>query len=256
LAWLWDSAVRPVLGELGLLSLHTKPTRLPRIRWLTSGLLGMTPLHAAGRDWGHSDENTDSHVVSCYISTLKALGYVLEQEKAQLSKRKDGAFLGVAMPTTKGMPDLNDISNRLRSIQDAMSLTGTRSLGILNTPTKFEVLQKLEDCTIVHFACHAESKSDDPSNSCLYLREDSSGQAEALTVRDLSNITLNISQLAYLSACSTAEKSPGRFVDESITIANAFQLLGFSSVVGTLWEADADAADQLVQLFYNSLMRK
>lgn len=43
-------------------------------------------------------------------------------------------------------------------------------------------------------------------------------------------------QLAYLSACSTAEDKVMKFTVENIHIAAAFQLPGFPHVIGTLWE--------------------
>jgi tetratricopeptide (TPR) repeat protein len=50
LKWLWDAVVHPVLQDLGCLQ-SSKPATLPRVWWVTSGLLGMAPFHAVGSNW-------------------------------------------------------------------------------------------------------------------------------------------------------------------------------------------------------------
>ncbi|MCJ1251060.1 hypothetical protein MMC30_008291 [Trapelia coarctata] len=60
-------------------------------------------------------------------------------------------------------------------------------------------------------------------------------------------------QIAYLSACSTAEIKVRNLADESIHLANAFQLAGFTNVIGTLWAADDNAAVEIASKFYEGL---
>ena len=59
---------------------------------------------------------------------------------------------------------------------------------------------------------------------------------DPLRVADLQ--TMNLRQhspfLAYLSACGTGEMKENRLVDESIHLISAYQLAGFSHVIGTL----------------------
>lgn len=61
-------------------------------------------------------------------------------------------------------------------------------------------------------------------------------------------------QLAYLSACSTAENLAEELVDEVIHTASSFQLLGFPHVIGTLWEAGNSGAIKIAEEFYGSLI--
>jgi CHAT domain len=61
--------------------------------------------------------------------------------------------------------------------------------------------------------------------------------------------------LAYLSACSTARNSVLELSFESIHIVNAFQLLGFAHVIGTLWQANDDAAALVAKSFYRELFK-
>src|SRR5437762_8621394 len=73
--------VRPVLQQLGFYSAGqprnaSSPSsvdELPKIQWVTAGVLGMMPLHAAGHHDASSTENTLSHVVSSYTTTVTSL---------------------------------------------------------------------------------------------------------------------------------------------------------------------------------------
>lgn len=71
-----------------------------------------------------------------------------------------------------------------------------------------------------------------------------------LTIEGLAAIDLPETQLASLSACSTAENKTMDLVDENLHIAAAFQLVGFPQVIGTLLEAQDWAARKTVSKFY------
>lgn len=62
-------------------------------------------------------------------------------------------------------------------------------------------------------------------------------------------------QLAYLSACSTAENSAEQLVDEIIHSASGFQLIGFMHVIGTLWETGNKDALEVAENFYKALIQ-
>jgi len=251
LSWLWDVAVRPVLADLTLLDPDPSGLLLPQIWWVTAGPLGMMPLHAAGSNWIDSTENTAGHVVSCYIPTVKALSYV-HDKVARRPKDLVRSFTCIAVPKTKGKADLDGVIDRMSHVQALLGRSGITKQTILDSPSKEELLAQLQDASLIHFACHATSDTDDPSNSRLYLRADKNGEPECLTVRDLGGVQLHHSQpgLAYLSACSTSESVAESLADEALNIANAFQLLGFPHVIGTLWEAEVDAANRLADSFY------
>ena len=68
LKWLWEAAVKPVLTDLKLIT--DRPVYpLPRIWWVTSGLLGLAPLHAAGT----SNMWTSDFVISSYVTNIRSL---------------------------------------------------------------------------------------------------------------------------------------------------------------------------------------
>jgi hypothetical protein len=253
LKWLWNVAVHPILKDLNLLS-SKKPERLPRIWWVTAGLMGLTPLHAAGQKWGKSTENTASHVVSSYIPTFKALAFA-RQSSPKSTGWDSQRFLIVTMPETTGKPNL-DVMSEAHAIQESIKATGVPEPEVLNTPSKDDVLMKLPHSTIVHFACHGKSDTMDPSNSGLLLADGPNNSPDILTVRDLDATTLDGAHLAFLSACSTAENHSVELLDEVIHLSSAFLLVGFPHVIGTMWKANDEAANHLCRSFYRELARK
>jgi CHAT domain-containing protein len=73
-----------------------------------------------------------------------------------------------------------------------------------------------------------------------------------LTMKELGALDLAEAELAYLSACSTAQTAQ-RIPDESIHVAAAFHLAGFRHVIGSLWPIDDGVAAEAARLFYAAL---
>ncbi|KAF5227891.1 hypothetical protein FANTH_14655 [Fusarium anthophilum] len=75
LVWLWDVAVLPVLKHLGCYTSEapSPTTQLTRIHWLTSNIMGLMPLHAAGHHDEDSTDNAISNVMSSYATTILSL---------------------------------------------------------------------------------------------------------------------------------------------------------------------------------------
>jgi CHAT domain-containing protein len=167
----------------------------------------------------------------------------------------------VAMPTTPGVDGRLDFvpaeADRLLGLLPEPTLLtepdapdpGSAPAGPL--PTRENVLKLLSSCTIAHFACHGISDSADPSRSRLLLHDH---VTDPLTVAALAPIRFDHARLAYLSACETALTRDTRLVDEAINLATAFQLAGYSHVIGTLWAVDDDATVlRIAETFYSGL---
>jgi tetratricopeptide (TPR) repeat protein len=247
LKWLWDAAIKPILEELDLLQTTTVEncSELPRIWWVTSGILGLFPIHAAGHTWGDSLENTMSHVVSSYIPTIKALEYAREKA-ANATPPQDCKALIVAMKETTGKEPL-DIDEEILLVK---KFTACQPL---ISPRKAAVMRGLRDSNIAHFACHGEADPVHPRKSTLYIADGEDNKPEKITVEDLATVDLPNAQLAYLSACSTAENKVMQLAEENLHMAAAFQLIGFPQVIGTLWEAKDWAARKVASKFYNQV---
>lgn len=241
LLWLWDAAVEPVLETLKL-------NADGRIWWIGVGKLAMAPFHAAGDHSPGSTRNTLNRAISSYIPTIKALSYSREKNLELLGR--DSRLLLVTMPTTPGNKALK---NATQEADDIISVVGDRAAQ-LKHPSTASVLEKLPSHRAIHFACHGVSDPNNPSNShLLLLKADDSGTVDRLTVRDIANKNIKNAQLAYLSACSTADNASFALADESIHIASGFQLAGFSHVLATLWESNDIACRQVAGEFYSLL---
>ena len=112
------------------------------------------------------------------------------------------------------------------------------------------VVTAVSDRSLAHFACHAVSDEDDPSSSHLVLYDH---ETRPLTVADIIRCATDAAELAFLSACSTAQTSPG-LPHEALHITSAFQVAGFPQVVGTLWPVKDSAAAEIVGDFYARYM--
>ncbi|KAK4663208.1 hypothetical protein QC763_606610 [Podospora pseudopauciseta] len=241
LYWLWNVAARPILDELRA---HLGDSK--RVWWITSGLAGRAPLHAAGSHGFNSTENTLSHVISSYISSLKALRYA-RQAATSVNAQPKRSMLLVTMqknPPPHCKLDTRHEENVIRSVfgQDMLHL---------EHPDPELVLKEIPTCSFVHFACHGASFSSDPSRSGLLLIKD--GKAAMLTVAQLEEVDTEQAAVAYLSACSTAQQTEGKLADEAIHLGNTFQALGFQHVIGTMWGANDKAAGDVAKRFYAKL---
>ena len=267
LEWLWDAAAGPVLDALGLDG--GSGADLPRVWWVTGGMLGMLPLHAAGhhRDGGPS---VMDRVVSSCTPTIRALRHARRSIAPG-----GGRTLIVAMPETPDQDPLPNAAAEAALLHERMP----DALTLIGSATRAQVLAALPECSIAHFACHGVSDLADPSDSRLLLADH---DGAPFTVAGLTSVNLERAELAYLSACSTALMSvvtlgsveldpalraelPGLaaavpaanqnadLVDEAIHLSSAFQLAGFRHVVSTLWEIDDVVAVRLADDFYAGL---
>jgi CHAT domain-containing protein len=236
LLWLWDVAVKPVLDT-------TKLTETRRIWWITNGLMALAPIHAAGDHSRGSQENTLSRAISSYISSFKALSYARRTRAPVLQPRK---VLLVTMPSTPGHQSL-DVRAETQIIQSSF---GSR-VATKEQPTGAEVLSHMPHYSIVHFACHGYLSTLSPSDSGLIFAQGS--KSEVLPISSIERISTSNAEIAFLSACSTAELSFGSHIDEAINLANCFQILGFRHVIGTIWSASDHSAGAVATKFYTRL---
>jgi tetratricopeptide (TPR) repeat protein len=266
LNWLWDTIAAPVLESLGFRDRPTPGRPWPRIRWILTRPLNWLPVHAAG----HHDQRDEirpptvmDRVVSSYAPTISAARQVRTQATAPQSPR----MLAVVMPDTPGgFQPLHSASAEAELIRrlfmDAFVLTGRQA-------ERRRVLAHLPSHSYVHFACHSASSLESPSSSRLLLHDHAN---QPLTVQDISGLKLNEGWLAFLSTCSTAQtemvtlvgqvargKMPSKqayrslqLTDESLHLAAAFQVAGYSHVIGTLWPVD-DVAAEIAEHFYREL---
>ncbi|GAA2391647.1 CHAT domain-containing protein [Streptomyces glaucosporus] len=260
LQWLWTAAAKPVLDALApLLTPRRKGGSPPRVWWVTGGLLGLLPLHAAGHHTGPlagRGHTVLDRVVSSYAPTVRSLRHA---RRAGTGGRVNGGSLIVAMPTTPGLPETERLWHAQEEaaavaahLPDAVTLVEPADPAARPDalPTAAHVLDLLPGCSIAHFACHGTTDPADPSRSGLLLHDH---PERLLTVRSLTPLKLSRARLAYLSACSTAVNDRSDLIDEAIHLTGAFHLAGFPHVVGTRWAIDDALAARVAETFYAGL---
>ncbi|WP_371524789.1 CHAT domain-containing protein [Streptomyces sp. NBC_01283] len=266
LAWLWDTAVGPVLDALGFNGSSVDGQEWPQVWWASGGLLSLLPLHAAGHHTSRHDPDYRTRtaldrVVSSYTPTIGALRYARQHTTAPPIQAQT---LIVAMPTTPGLRywgDLAEVTREATQLQarlphpillnepESDGDTGNAEKGN-QIPTRTAVFDHLSEVTIAHFACHGASHPTDPSRSLLLLHD---WQQDPLTVASLAPVNLDHARLACLSACSTTFTRSQQLLDESLHLTAAFQLAGFPHVIGSLWEINDKYAADIADSFYTRL---
>jgi len=245
LEWLWKGAIQPVLRELGFYPKMVDT--LPRVWWIGVGLMAKAPVHAAAKFKHKRASVTTLH--SClpsYTSTIRALQY---SRSRQLQSRENRSMLIVTMPTTPGESSLSGVTAEADGIKD--SLRG-RHVEILDRPTAGRALQALPSYGIAHFACHGVSEIN-PANSHLLLLNECATAVDRLRVRDISALKLQAARLSYLSACSTAQSTSPKLVDEVTHMVSSFHVAGFVHVIGTIWPSQDEACRRMAVDFYSTL---
>jgi tetratricopeptide (TPR) repeat protein len=244
LTWLWDAVTEPILAHLGLTGPTPPDQELPRVWWCPVGMMNYLPLHAAG----HHDEpgaggprTVLDTVVSSYTVTIRALEHARRAHPDTALRS-----LVVAMPHTRGQPDLPGVVGETEQLLGLLpgsdTLTGEQA-------TRDGVLSALPHHEIAHLACHGLSDWKTSANNRLLLYDH---VEKPLSVAAISRLRLTNAELAYLSACGTADIAP-RLADEAVHITAAFHAAGYRQVVGTLWPVSDAIATRVAIAVYTAL---
>ena len=194
-----------------------------RIHWIGVGILSAFPFHAARHGAESPTMNTMSHVISPSASTLKTLS--LAEQKPPTLDQPGNKLLIVQMP-------LEDKSTGrdLAQVEGNRVTKSARQYGVkvkrMKSPSVFEVLSKLPECTMVHFACHGNADPYDAFESWLELKgsisqDDGDAQTKnnRLTAQRVASVKTERSQIAYLSTCHGAKNKVKGLLDEGIHLA-------------------------------------
>jgi tetratricopeptide (TPR) repeat protein len=255
LAWLWRTCVKPVLDHIGY-SVQSSTSSLPRVWWIGTGLASSFPFHAANNGSSNSLEHSRLRVISSYTTTIKALKHSRERSQIDTLPPSDRPrFLIIAMPETPGADDLPGTRAEISEIRG--SIGNSAVVEILECPDVASSLSRLEQCSIAHFACHGITDYNDPSQSGLILRgaktvTEKPGP-EVLTVQRVFQAHFSKPQIAYLSACSTAQNEAERLEDEVLHAVSGFQVAGFKHVLGCMWPSDDSICVKVAKSFYTSI---
>jgi CHAT domain-containing protein/tetratricopeptide (TPR) repeat protein len=119
--------------------------------------------------------------------------------------------------------------------------------------SKETVLKLLPSASFFHIACHGFSNPERTDQSCLVLIPEED-QVELLTLRELSELSLDKLQHVTLSSCWAADNFvlPGRWV---ISLPETLWRAGAHSILGCLWPVKDDVAADFMAAFYQNLDR-
>ncbi|KAF8268862.1 CHAT domain-containing protein [Lactarius quietus] len=215
-----------------------------RVWWCPTGDFCSLPLHALGpipSDDGGNDVYFSDIYIPSYTPTLSAL---IESRKPGLASIASDnlvkpSILLVAQPET-----LPGAWGEIGVIQAAKTSV-TTLISAMATPRT--VIEGLRHHRFAHFVCHGQLETGKPFDASLELHGDN------LTLLEIVRSQLPAAELAFLSACHTAELTEDSVDDEALHLAAAMQYCGFRSVVGTMWAmADTDGTD-LAKHFYKAI---
>ena len=145
-----------------------------------------------------------------------------------------------------GVPDeqIPGVDDEIRAVEPLFP----RVKQFLNKAATTETLRRnASDVDVLHLACHAQFRSDNPLFSSLTLADG------RFTTRDAYGLKLNCG-LVTLSGCETGmnEVAPG---DELMGLARGFLSAGSPIVMMSLWTIDDEATAELMVAFYSELAR-
>ena len=238
LAELYKFIGKPVIDRLRKLNIP----ELSRIWWCPTSVFCSLPLHAMGpipSDDGEMRYFLDIYICS-YTSSLSALIQSRYRDSGSQSSDRPSLLL-VAQPD----PSLPTVGGEIQVVQaldtEVASLISTAAI-----PST--IIDGFHHHRFVHFACHGTLAAGKPFDAGFELHGD-----ERLTLLEIVRSHLPAAELAFLSACHTAEMTEGSIMDEVLHLAAAIQYCGFRSVVGTMWAmVDEDGRD-LAENFYKAL---
>ena len=181
--------------------------------------------------------DSESYLVEQFEISYAPSAVVFQQCVARPQKDfKRALLLGVA---DEIIPHVNDEI-------DAIARVFPESESLRNEAATAQALKThTAGADVLHLACHARFRSDNPLFSSLQLSDG------PFTVRDALQLNLK-GTLVTLSACETGVNAiiPG---DELIGLARGFFSAGAPSVLLSLWTVDDEATRQIMEEFYRQL---
>lgn len=110
------------------------------------------------------------------------------------------------------------------------------------------LIEEAPESSIIHVATHGHSRLDAPNFSSILLAD---GRFNAI---DAFGLNLQDCELVTLSGCETGLALIGGG-DEQLGLGRAFLAAGAKSLVMSLWPVEDNATHELMQLFYQRLLR-
>jgi CHAT domain-containing protein len=217
---LYDRLLRPIEAKLGERHLIVVP----------HGALYYLPFHAL-----HDGE---SHLIERREVSFAPSALVLQQ----CLSRARGAF-ETALLFGVADEQIPRVHEELQALDDLFALVKRFTN---EEATSAALRRNCANVDVLHLACHAQFRSDNPLFSSLVFGDG------WFTARDAYSLKLNCG-LVTLSACETGMNAvaPG---DELMGLARGFLSAGSATVMMSLWTIDDEATAELMTTFYRELV--
>ncbi|KAI0273397.1 CHAT domain-containing protein [Gloeopeniophorella convolvens] len=241
---LYEIVGQPVIQELRRLGTPEQS----RVWGYPTSVFCSLPLHAMGPiPPSSADNRSERYFCDVYVcSYTPTLGALIESQKPSTRA------LNQHVPNVLLVGEDDEDGEHLQGVGGELEAIG--SVGIRTTSlvsheaTRANVIKGLQRHGLAHFACHGELQEKRPLDGCFKLHG-----GERLTMLDIARTRPPNAEVAFLSACHTAEHADTNDQDEVLHLAAAMQHSGFRSVVGTMWAmADVDGPF-LAKHFYRGL---
>ncbi|KAL0568252.1 hypothetical protein V5O48_013740 [Marasmius crinis-equi] len=240
---LWDSLVKPILDFIRL-EPYNEGSTPPRLWWCPNGPLAFLPLHAAGL-YDTSDRGTKvyEYVASSYTPTVSMLADKLDRQHPIDFK----GLLAVSQPSgdppiPKTVEEAKSVVTIARHHDPEMEILRLNDVDA----TAERVLNGMATYSWIHLACHASQNLTNPLDSAFLLSD------RSLKLSEIATRALPHAELAFLSACQTAT-GDAEATDEAVHLAAGMLVIGFRSVVATMWSVRDSDAPIVADAFYQRL---
>ncbi|KAL0564265.1 hypothetical protein V5O48_017785, partial [Marasmius crinis-equi] len=243
LSVLWNSLVKPILDFIRL-EPHNEGSTPPRLWWCPNSALAHLPLHAAGL-YDTSDRGTKiyEYVASSYTPTLSILADKLDcQHPAEFK-----GLLAVSQPSgdppiPKTVEEVESVVAIARHHDPAMEILRLNDVDA----TAERILTGMATHSWIHLACHASQNLTNPLDSAFSLSD------RSLKLSEIAAHAHPHADFAFLSACQTATGDM-KVTDEAVHLAAGMLVVGFRSVVATMWSVRDSDAPIVAEAFYQKL---
>lgn len=208
--------------------------------WVPTGPLTWFSLHEAGHQQRRNGETALNRVVSSYASSIEAITYSRRRPATGTGQSENVVSVGL-----KTTPEQAPLAQLWLSVSQWECRTSR--LNCTSMTSRWQ--SRLATYSILRAWRHA---STEPLHSRLLLKD---WKQDSFTVASLlkTNLTSRVPLLAYHSTCGTGRILDENSVDEVIRLANAFQLVLFRHVAGTLWSMDNELCVARARITYNFL---
>ena len=145
---------------------------------------------------------------------------------------------------------LNDLPAARKEAESIAALTPEATVLQEEDVRPEAVREQARTTRVLHFACHADAKSENPLESALKF--DALGQRWLTAAQIMAHWRLQ-ADLVMLSACETASGKVYRY-EGVYGLARAFIHAGAKSVGATLWQVEDESTAELIQAFYRGYL--